>query len=94
MQLSREAAETVGLQAVAWLAGNDELLPVFLGATGASETDFRDGLQDPVFQGSVLDFLLMDDAWVTQFCTDLGLASGQPMAARMALPGGEAVHWT
>ncbi|WP_417211517.1 DUF3572 domain-containing protein [Antarctobacter sp.] len=94
MQLSREAAETVGLQAVAWVAGNDELLPVFLGATGASEADFRDGLQDPAFQGSVLDFLLMDDAWVMAFCTDLGLKPEHPMAARMVLPGGEMVHWT
>lgn len=94
MDLSREAAETVGLQAVAWLAGNDELLPVFLGATGASQEDFREGLQDPVFQGSVLDFLLMDDAWVMAFCEAEGLRSQDPMAARMALPGGETVHWT
>ncbi|SNT28869.1 DUF3572 domain-containing protein [Antarctobacter heliothermus] len=94
MNLSREAAETVGLQAVAWMAGNDELLPVFLGATGASEADFRDGLQDPTFQGSVLDFLLMDDAWVMAFCAELGLKPEEPMAARMLLPGGEMVHWT
>lgn len=94
MQLSRNAAETLGLQAVAWLAGNDTLLPVFLGATGASEADFREGFQDPAFQGSVLDFLLMDDAWVMEFCSDLGLKPEEPMGARMALPGGETVHWT
>lgn len=94
MNLSREAAETVGLQAVAWMAGNDELLPVFLGATGASEADFRDGFQDPAFQGSVLDFMLMDDAWVMAFCTEVGLKPETPMAARMVLPGGDMVHWT
>ena len=53
--LSREAAELIGLQAVAWLAGNDELLPVFLGATGAAEDDFRAALEDPSFQGAVLE---------------------------------------
>ena len=94
MTLSREAAETLGLQAVAWLAGNDDLLPVFLGATGASESDFRENLEDPAFQGAVLDFLLMDDAWVMQLCSDLGLDPQAPMSARMALPGGETVHWT
>jgi hypothetical protein len=94
MNLTREVAETVGLQAVAWLAGNDDLLPVFLGATGASEADFREGLEDPVFQGSVLDFLLMDDAWITAFCHAQDLGPDMPIQARAALPGGESFHWT
>ena len=94
MNVTRETAETVGLQAVAWLAGNDELLPVFLGATGASEGDFRVGLEDPAFQGSVLDFLLMDDAWIMAFCAAQDLPPEAPMQARAALPGGESVHWT
>lgn len=94
MTLSREVAETVGLQAVAWLAANDQLLPVFLGATGASEADFREGLEDPSFQGAVLDFLLMDDAWVTAFCAEQDLEPHVPMQARAHLPGGETVHWT
>lgn len=94
MQLTREAAETIGLQAVAWLAANDDLLPVFLGATGASEADFRIGLEDPDFQGSVLDFLLMDDAWIMAFCSAADVQPEAPMAARAALPGGGTVHWT
>ncbi|APX25634.1 MAG: DUF3572 domain-containing protein [Rhodobacteraceae bacterium] len=92
--LSREAAELIGLQAVAWLAGNDELLPVFLGATGAAEDDFRAALEDPSFQGAVLDFILMDDAWVGAFCEAQGMTYDQPAAARAMLPGGGEVHWT
>ena len=92
--LSREAAELIGLQAVAWLAGNDELLPVFLGATGAAEDDFRAALEDPSFQGAVLDFILMDDAWVLACCEAQGLSTDLPMRARAALPGGEQVNWT
>lgn len=94
MTLTRDLAETVGLQAVAWLAANDELLPVFMGATGASEADFRAGLGDPGFQGSVLDFLLMEDAWVRDFCAAHGLSPDTALRARAALPGGEQVHWT
>lgn len=94
MSVTRETADTVGLQAVAWLAGNDDLLPVFLGATGATEEDFRIGLEDPAFQGSVLDFLLMDDAWIMAFCTAQDLDPSLPMLARASLPGGESVHWT
>ncbi|WP_417719588.1 DUF3572 domain-containing protein [Salipiger sp.] len=94
MALSSKNAELIGLQAVAWLAGNDELLPVFLGSTGASAADFRSGLSDPDFQGAVLDFLLMDDAWVRAFCEAEDLPPEAPREARMHLPGGGEVHWT
>ena len=79
---------------MAWLAGNDELLPVFLGATGASEADLRARAADPEFLGSVLDFLTADDSWVMAFCDSEGLPYESPLRARMALPGGAQVHWT
>jgi len=92
--MSQDAAESIALRCLAWLAGNDELLPVFLGATGASVSDLRDGAQDPEFLGSVLDFVLMDDAWVMAFCAAEGLENTAPMMARAALPGGQRTHWT
>lgn len=94
MRISADAAETLALKVLAWLAGNDELLPVFLGATGASEADLRARAGEPAFLGSVLDFLTMDDAWVMQFCDSEGLSYELPMQARMSLPGGEQVNWT
>ena len=94
MSITRERAETVGVQAVAWLAGNDDLLPVFQGSTGAGAEEFRAGLSDPEFQGSVLDFLLMNDDWVISFCEAHGFPFDMPMMARAMLPGGEQVHWT
>lgn len=84
----------IGLKAVAWLASNEELLPIFMGSTGATEDNFRVGLEDPDFQGSVLDFLMMDDAWVVSFCDANALRYDQLMQARQALPGGGQVHWT
>ncbi|MGZ2257563.1 DUF3572 domain-containing protein [Roseobacter sp. A03A-229] len=94
MTYTRETAEVLGLQVLGWLAADDELLPVFLGATGASEADVRAGARDPVFLGSVLDFLMMDDAWVVKACDALGVAYEAPMQARQALPGGAQVNWT
>lgn len=94
MTYTQETAEVVGLKALGWLAGNEELLPVFLGSTGASEADVRAGAGDPAFLGALLDFLMMDDAWVTAFCDATGLNYDQPMNARMLLPGGGQVHWT
>lgn len=92
--MRQETAEMTGIRALGWLAGNDELLPVFLGATGASADDLRAQAEDPAFLGAVLDFLMMDDAWVMAFCTAEGLDFQVPMQARAALPGGEQVHWT
>lgn len=94
MPFSAEAAETLALNALAWLVGNEELLPVFLGATGASEADLKARAGDPEFLGSVLDFLMMDDAWVIAFCDAFSIPYEQPMMARATLPGGEQVHWT
>jgi Protein of unknown function (DUF3572) len=94
MSFSPEAAETLGLQALGWLVGNEDLLPVFLGATGASEDDLREQAQNPEFLGSILDFLMMDDAWIIAFCDTYSIAYDRPMHARAALPGGQQVNWT
>ena len=94
LSFSADAAETLALQALGWLLSNDDLLPIFLGSTGASETDLRERASDPEFLGSVLDFLMMDDAWVIAFCDTCGIAYDNVMGARWALPGGEQVNWT
>lgn len=90
----RDTAETLALQALGWLAASEDLLPVFLGSTGLSEVDLGTRADDPDLLAAVLDFLLMDDAWVTAFCDDHGLAYQRLVEARAALPGGEQVHWT
>lgn len=94
MAYTQESAETLALTALGWLAGNDELLPVFMGASGLSEEDLRAGASDPEFLGAVLDFLLMDDAWVMQFCDETATPYAAPGQARAVLPGGQQVHWT
>ncbi|MEO9823442.1 MAG: DUF3572 domain-containing protein [Paracoccaceae bacterium] len=92
--LAQESAELLATQALSWLVTNDELLPVFLGSTGASEAEIRTGARDPVFLGSVLDFVMMDDAWIAAFCETADYPLDFPMRARAALPGGEQVNWT
>ncbi|ESW59193.1 MAG: hypothetical protein Q27BPR15_18915 [Rhodobacter sp. CACIA14H1] len=92
--MNRDAAETIALRALGWLAADDGLFPVFLGSTGASVADVAAAAERPDFLGGVLDFLLMDDAWVTAFCDAEGLAYTLPMQARAALPGGQVEHWT
>lgn len=92
--MTPDRAETVALTALGWLAGNEDLLPVFMGASGSSEADLRTRATDPEFLGAVLDFLMMDDAWVVAFCDAAGLTYDAPQTARQMLPGGGEVHWT
>lgn len=92
--MKHERAEVVGLQALGWLMGQDDLGQTFLGTTGASAEDLRSQAGDPAFLASVLDFLMMDDAWVTAFCDAVGLEYEQPMIARNVLIGPAGMHWT
>lgn len=92
--MKQESAETIALHALAFLIADDDLRDVFLGATGASADDMRARASDPEFLISVLDFLMMDDAWVIRFCDANGLDYTAPQMARQALPGGAQLHWT
>lgn len=94
MTPSVEQAEIFALEALGWLLGNEELLPVFMGSTGVGADELRGNAGDPAFLASVLDFLMLDDAWVVGFCDSVGAPYDRPMAARMALPGGAQVNWT
>ena len=92
--MTPERAEHIGISALAWLAGNDELLPLFLGSSGAAADDIRAQAENPAFLGSVLEFLTMDDAWVVAFCDVNAVKYEEPLMARYALPGAQSVHWT
>lgn len=92
--IGHEAAETLALQVLGWLAGQDELFDAFLGASGLGRDDLRARLGEPEVLGAVLDFLLSDDAFVTGFARDAGIAADLPLRARAALPGGADYHWT
>ncbi|WP_083792025.1 DUF3572 domain-containing protein [Roseobacter sp. GAI101] len=92
--IKQEAAETFALQALGWLAANDDLMPVFMGETGAGADDMRGRATDPAFLGAVLDFLMMNDEWVISFCDSIHVPYERIMQARQALPGGEQVNWT
>ena len=92
--MRQDLAERSALSVLTWLLAEEELLPVFMGATGASSDDFRSGAADPVFLASVLDFVLMDDAWVLSCAQVLGHPPEHLVEIRAALPGGDLPNWT
>ncbi len=89
-----ERAEIVALQALGWMAGQDEIIGAFLGAAGTDIATLKATAHRPETQLAILDFLVGHEAWLRDFCTDLGVAPETPMAARAALPGGDEMHWT
>lgn len=91
---SRDAAESMALQALGWLASQPDLLPGFLAMTGADADSLRGAASQPAFLGAVMDFILSEDAHVIAFCDAAGLPYTAPMRARAVLPGGDLPHWT
>lgn len=92
--MTPEAAESVAIKALVWIAERDELASSFLGASGASAGDLRERAADPEFLGFVLDFLLGDEDALIGFCEDVALKPDTPMRARAVLSGGDLPNWT
>ena len=90
----QESAEVTALRALAWVASDPDRLGAFLNATGAAADDLAQNAAEPAFLGSVLDFLLSEDALVIGFCDSENLPYDLPLRARAALPGGAQWHWT
>ncbi len=92
--MARPQAEALAVQALAWMAGDADLVGRFLAATGAGPTDLRARAAEPDFLGFVLDFLLADEAALVAFAAAEHIRPELPMRARAALPGGALPHWT
>jgi len=92
--MQQDWAEIGAMRALAWLAAQEDLVGVFLGYTGTSLEDLRARAAEPEFLASVLDFVLMDDAWVIACADALEVAPGRLIEMRQALPGGGLPNWT
>lgn len=92
--MKTEDAEIIALQALGWIIADDDLSSVFLGATGASVDDLRARAAETEFQTAVLEFLMLDDDWVTGFCSAHGHPFDTPARALQALPGQALPNWT
>lgn len=90
-------AEEIAADALLWLCAQEDLLPVFLAATGASATDLRAALQSGAERGvlvAALDFILMRDDTVIAACAAQNLPSAELAVAQAVLAGEGQMHWT
>ncbi len=92
--MDREIAETRALEVLNWVLSEDDLIQVFMGATGASQNDLRSNTLNHEFLLSILDFVLMDDRWVISCSKFLNIDPSQIQLIRISLDGGQEVTWT
>ena len=85
--MKRENAETIALQALAWLAADEDEMNAFMGQTGLDQAALRAGAGDAAFLGGVLDYILAEETRLMAFAEDAGLKPDFPARARAALPG-------
>ena len=92
--MDREIAETRALEVLTWVLSEDDLIQVFMGATGASQNDLRSNTLSHEFLLSILDFVLMDDRWVISCSKFLNIDPSQIQLIRVSMDGGQEVTWT
>lgn len=92
--LGKTDAQEIAVQALLWIASDPERTGQFLGYTGADPGDLKARAAEPEFLGFVLDFILLDDTFVVDFCAANSLPPETPMQARACLPGGDLPNWT
>jgi len=85
--MTRERAETIGLDGLAFLAAMPEGFERFLRFSGLEIPVLRERASDPDYLRAVLDFLLTEDALVTDFCKGHGLDPRDLHIAQRILDG-------
>lgn len=84
---AREAAETVALKALAFLASDGERLGRFLALTGTGPDELRAAAREPGMLVGVLDHLMQDETLLMVFAAEEGLKPESVAAAHHALSG-------
>jgi hypothetical protein len=84
----REAAESLAVATLGFLASEPEHLGRFLAASGIAPDDLRQASRDPGFLSGVLDHFSSDEALLIAFAEHAGVDPSEIERARTALGGG------
>jgi hypothetical protein len=86
-QESRQQAELLAIQALAFLAEDQGRLERFLMASGIAPQQLRNAAAEPEFLAGVLDHLGAEEALLLAFAAHAGIDPADVARARRALPG-------
>jgi hypothetical protein len=84
---SADSARSLAVSALTFIAGDSDRLNRFLGLTGLGPDNLRTAAADPAFLGSVLDYLVADEALLVEFAADAGVKPEAVARAHAALCG-------
>jgi hypothetical protein len=84
---TREAAEMLAIQALAFIAEEPERLSRFLGMTGLDAEQIRGAARAPGFLAGVLEHMLGEESLLVAFAAGAGIDPADVVRARGALGG-------
>ncbi len=85
--VTAEVAETLAIQALAFLAGEPEQLGRFLAITGIGPEEIRGAAREPHFLAGVLDYLASDEPLLVAFATQIDIDPTDIVRASAVLGG-------
>jgi hypothetical protein len=87
--MRRDAAESLAVQALTFLAGDPERLARFLALSGIGPDRIRSAAASPGFLAGVLDHVASEEALLMAFAEQSGIDPADVARARQALAGGQ-----
>ena len=84
---TKEAAESLAIQALAFLAEEPERLSAFMAATGLSPDSLRESANQPHFLLGVLEHMLSNESLLVAFADSAGINPAEIARARGAMGG-------
>lgn len=84
-----EGGAETAIEALGWLAGDENRLERFLSLSGLGPQNLRKAAAEPRFLAAVLDYLASDEALLVAFARDNAKSPEQVARARAALGGRE-----
>lgn len=85
--MNAEAAETVAVRGLSFLAAEPDRFGLFLSLTGITPASLREAARDPGFLAGVLEHICSDESILLAFAADAELAPEAIARARLALAG-------
>jgi Protein of unknown function (DUF3572) len=78
---------TIALQLLAFIASDEDRLERFSALSGMGLGEMRDGVQNPVFLGFMMDYALQDEALILAFAEHADISPQTVVSARRHFPG-------
>lgn len=94
LQVDREQAEAMALDALAFIVENIPLRGRFLDLTGLNPDELRDRIMDPALHIAIIEFLLSHEPSLLEFTAARDIAPQLPAQAHAALTAHQSREWS